>query len=84
VPKDLARQGAACATDIVNLGLKVIAFGKLAQKALHDAATQTKALIKITDAPHPCNSSGFKSTNDGAKGFAKRYDKLFPSEVGSF
>ena len=64
----------------------MIAFGGHAQKAIHqaDKQTKTKTPIKITDAPHPCNSSSFKSTNDGAIGYGVCYDKLFPSEVGSF
>ncbi len=41
VPDDLAFQGAACAADIVDLGLDVIAFGGHAQEALHKAAKQT-------------------------------------------
>jgi hypothetical protein len=84
VPDDLACQGAACAADIVDLGLEVIAFGGHAQKALHKAAKQKNASIEITNAPHPCQTSAYKSTNDGAIGFAKRYDLLFPSDDGSF
>jgi hypothetical protein len=81
VPDDLAFQGAA---DIVDLGLDVIAFGGHAQEALHEAATQKNASIEITNAPHPCQTSAYKSTNDPAIGFAKQYDKLFRSDVGSF
>jgi hypothetical protein len=73
VPDDLAFQGAACAADIVDLGLDVIAFGGHAQEALQEAATQKNASIEITNAPHPCQTSAYKSTNDVA-----------PSDVGSF
>jgi len=84
MPTDLACQGAECATDIVNVGLAVIAFGGLAQEALRNAVMQTKATIKITNVPHPCQTSAFKCTNDVAVGFAKRYHVHFPSDVGSF
>ena len=84
MPKDLALQGAACATVIVNLGLELIAFGGLAQNALRQAVKKTKNKLNILDVPHPCNTSAYKSTNDVALGFAKRYDVHFPSNVGSF
>jgi hypothetical protein len=84
VPLHLACQGAACAADIVDLGLEVIAFGGHAQDALRKAAKQKNASIEITNAPHPCQTSAYKSTNDPAIGFAKQYDILFRSDVGSF
>jgi hypothetical protein len=84
VPTDLAQQGAACATDIVDLGLNVIAFGGLAQEALCKAVKQTRVTIEITDVEHPCNTSAFKSTNDVAIRIGKRFDVHFPSDVGSF
>jgi hypothetical protein len=46
VPLHLARQGAACAADIVDLGLEVIAFGGHAQEALR------KAEEECTDQDH--------------------------------
>ena len=84
VPLHLVHQGAACAADIVDLGLEVIAFGGHAQDALRKAAKQKNASIEITNAPHPCQTSAYKSTNDPAIGFAKQYDMLFRSDVGSF
>lgn len=81
VQTDLADQGAACATGIVNSGLKLYAFGDLVQKALDRAAKMLKKYIDAINVPHPSKTSTFFASNVGALKFAEYIYFFIPSRV---